>query len=83
MFKSLAIGFVIAIAVTVLSALFAIALGPHASLAWAFAPGFTVMRLFGSAGAQPSNRSAINATFLLWWLVSFVALELFRRQRAT
>jgi len=70
--KFVAIGFVVAIAITVLSALLAIALGPHATLAWAFAPGFTVLRLFEST--QPSNRAVINATFMFWWLVAFVVL---------
>jgi len=80
MFRSVAIGFVLAIAITVFSALLFIALEPHVGLAWAFAPGFAIMRVAESMGAQTTNRFAINSTFLFWWIVSTIALLLWRRR---
>jgi hypothetical protein len=82
MLKALAIGFVAAIAITVLSVLLFAALEPHVNFAWVFAPGFLMMRLFELAGAQPTNRLVINSTFLFWWLISVVVLLVLRIRRA-
>jgi uncharacterized membrane protein len=82
MLKALAIGFVAAIAITVCSVLLFAALEPHVTLAWAFAPGFAIMRLYELSGARPTNRFAINSTFLFWWLMSVVVLLLLRLRRA-
>ena len=82
MLRALAIGFVAAIAITVFSVLLFAALEPHVNFAWAFSPGFLIMRLFELAGARPTNRLAINSTFLFWWLISVVVLLLLRLRRA-
>lgn len=81
MLKSVAIGFVLAIAITVFSALLFVALQSHVSFAWAFSPGFPIRLLFESAGVPPSNQLAINSTFLFWWIVSTIAVLMFQRSR--
>lgn len=81
MFKSVAIGFVLAIAITVLSALLFVALQPHVSFAWAFSPGFPIRLLFESAGVRSSNQLAINSAFLFWWIVATIAVVMFQRRR--
>ncbi len=81
MFKSVAWGFVIAIATTVLSVLLFVALEPRVPFAWAFAPGFMIKRLFEQAGAHTTNRWAINATFLFWWITAVAALRLLSLRR--
>lgn len=78
MLKSIAIGFVVAIAITVFSTLLFVALQPHVNFAWAFSPGFPIRLLLESAGVRPSNQLAINSTFLVWWIASTIALHLWR-----
>jgi hypothetical protein len=81
MVKTVATGFVIAIAITVLSVLLFVALQPHVSFGWAFAPGLVIQPLFELAGVRANNRLAINSTFLFWWIVSVIALLLLRFRR--